>query len=342
MNIAFFQNCISPHQMPYIEALSLRDEVGKVYVVAPRVTYGMRKDLGWPESWTESGEKLEVRINPEDSEVEAILKDANVVMFSGIIAFAEVQHWLDMSLNYNVKRGVITEAPFTYGGKPLWLHWLRFNLKGRRYIKHIDWIFAIGETCAKYYASISHKWKIIPFMYSTAMPDCKPAEVIGERLKVLFVGALEPRKNVESLLLATNLLGDKVEVTIAGGGDELEKLRQISGKADFIGAIPMTKVSELMSQNDVLVLPSWHDGWGAVINEARLVGTIAVCTNECGAKAIADYSYKSGDVNALVGILGEIYRDLKEIRKARDLRRAEASQEISPEAIADRMYKALI
>lgn len=342
MNIAFFQNCISPHQMPYIEALSQRNEVGKVYVIAPRVTYGMRKDLGWPESWTESGEKLEVKINPEDSEVEAILKEINVAMFSGIIAFTEVQHWLDLSLSYTIKRGVITEAPFTYGGKPLWLHWLRFWIKGRRYILHIEWIFAIGETCAKYYASISKKWKIVPFMYSTAMPDYKPVEVTGDRMKVLFVGALEPRKNVESLLKTTNMLKDKVIVTIAGGGDELDKLKQISEKAEFLGTIPMNKVSELMSQNDVLVLPSWHDGWGAVINEARLVGTIAVSTKECGAKVIADYSYKSGDVQALAEILENIYNNLDQIRKARDLRRVEAGQKISPAAIADRMYKSML
>lgn len=342
MNIAFFQNCISPHQMPYIEALSKRDEVEMVYVIVPRITYAMRKDLGWPEGWTSGGERLKVMLTPTDAEVKSVLKECDAAMFSGIIAFPEVQHWLDMSLEYDVKRGVITEAPFTYGGKPLWMHKLRFWLKGFKYVKHIDWIFAIGEGCADYYHSISSRWKVVPFMYSTVLPEVKATEVIGERMKVLFVGALEPRKNVGSLLRAVKSMPEGVELTIAGDGPEAEMLKSEMPEARFLGAVKMQEVPKLMSENDVLVLPSWHDGWGAVINEARLVGTITVCTHECGASQIADYAFKAGDVTELANVLTKVQKTLGMAREGRQARHVKALSELSPEVIANKMMRVII
>lgn len=327
--------------MPYIEALSKSDEVGMVYVIVPRITYAMRKDLGWPEGWTTGNEKLKVQLMPSDAEVHRVLNDCEVAMFSGIIAFAEVQHWLDLSLEHDVRRGVITEAPFTYGGKPLWMHRLRFWLKGRRYVKHIDWIFAIGEGCAKYYRSLSSRWQVVPFMYSTVLPEVTQSEVTGEKMKVLFVGALEPRKNVGSLLQAVKSMSVGVELTIAGDGPEAEQLRGEMPEARFLGAVRMQDVPKLMSDNDVLVLPSWHDGWGAVINEARLVGTIAVCTHECGANQIADYAFKAGEASELANVLTEIQKGLEVVREGRSARRARAMRELSPAMIAEKMIRVI-
>lgn len=341
MNIAFFQNCISPHQMPYIEALSKMEGVGMVYVIVPRITYAMRRDLGWPEGWTSGGESLKVMLQPTDEDVRTVLKECNAAMFSGIIAFPEVQHWLDLSLDYDVKRGVVTEAPFTYGGKPLWMHRLRFWLKGRRYVKHIDWIFAIGEGCEKYYRSLSNKWKVVPFMYSTIVPEGPEADITGELLKVLYVGALEPRKNVKSLLQAVKEMPKKVELTIAGDGPEMQMLKDEMPEATFLGSVKMQEVPRLMSEHDVLVLPSWHDGWGAVITEARLVGTVAVCTNECGASRIADYAFKAGDVKSMARILTEQQSDVEQVRRMRTARRIEALRALSPEVIAGKMLQVI-
>lgn len=327
--------------MPYIEALSKRDEVEMVYVIVPRIMYTMRTDLGWPEGWTTGGEKLKVMLTPADEDVRSVLKECNAAMFSGIIAFPEVQHWLDLSLEYDVKRGVITEAPFTYGGKPLWMHWLRFWLKGRRYVRHIDWIFAIGEGCARYYRSLSSKWKVVPFMYSTVLPEVKAPDIRGEKMKVLFVGALEPRKNVGSLLRAVKSMSVGVDLTIAGDGPEMEQLKGEMPEARFLGSVKMQEVPGLMSEHDVLVLPSWHDGWGAVVTEARLVGTIAVCTRECGASQIADYVFNAGDESELAKVLTKVQDGLKEVREGRQARRARALSELSPEVIAEIMLRSI-
>ena len=49
-NLFFFQNCISPHQIPFIEELSVFTDVDRVVVIAPRVDYDDRKLMGWKAS----------------------------------------------------------------------------------------------------------------------------------------------------------------------------------------------------------------------------------------------------------------------------------------------------
>jgi glycosyltransferase involved in cell wall biosynthesis len=66
-----------------------------------------------------------------------------------------------------------------------------------------------------------------------------------------------------------------------------------------------------MAQADCLVLPSRHDGWGAVVSEALLVGTPAVCSDACGAAGVARASgvggvFATGDVEALSSVLRRI------------------------------------
>lgn len=50
MNLIFLQNCISPHQMPYIKELPVYESVGRMVVVAPRIDYEDRKQMGWEDS----------------------------------------------------------------------------------------------------------------------------------------------------------------------------------------------------------------------------------------------------------------------------------------------------
>jgi glycosyltransferase involved in cell wall biosynthesis len=49
-----------------------------------------------------------------------------------------------------------------------------------------------------------------------------------------------------------------------------------------------------MAQADCLVLPSVHDGWGAVISEALMVGTPVICSDACGAAGVVKASGSGG------------------------------------------------
>lgn len=375
LKLIFFQNCISPHQMPYIEMLSKRDDVEHVWVIAPRLAYSERAAMGWPETWKNSSKKLSILVNPIDQDIETLLHSTPLCFFSGITAFPEVFHWFKLSLKYDVKRGIITEAPYTYD-KPLWMHKIKFVLKDYRYIKYVDYVFAIGEDCAEYYQGWSKSWKVVPFLYCTEFKShteltdslgFKPnGENLTDCLNLVFVGSLDRRKNVKVLLEALSLVGSHSEikshteltdhtdfnVTIVGDGPEhslLEEKAKIVGsniRVEFRGALPMEETQKVIAENDVLVLPSLHDGWGAVINEAMTLGTIPVCSDKCGAKAIIKKSGFGGvfDVNnplQLTEMLTGFAKNLDSLRKERKSRIVWAKDNISPIAVSEYFISSL-
>lgn len=351
--------------MPYIEMLSKRDDVEHVWVIAPRLAYFERAAMGWPEAWKNSTDKLTIKINPTDIEI----PEGSFCFFSGITAFPEVFHWFKLSLNYNVKRGIITEAPYTYD-KPLWMHRVKFLLKDYRYVKYVDYVFAIGEDCAEYYRGWSKRWKVIPFLYCTEFNDNdNDDDNDGSNLplRVCFVGSLDRRKNVKVLLEALSHINphminkshtditentDFYNVTIVGDGPEKKSLvSQVKClgkniKVNFRGTLPMDEVQRIIANNDVLVLPSLHDGWGAVINEAMTLGTIPVCSDKCGARVLIKNSGFGGifEVNkpqALADLLSGFSKNKESIRQNRQSRIEWAKDNISPAAVSDYFISSL-
>lgn len=377
MKLIFFQNCVSPHQMPYIEALSKRDDVEHVWVIAPRLAYSERAAMGWPETWKNSSDKLTILVAPTDEEVLSVMGQGyssqscsgkaskardwsqEYCFFSGISAFPEVLHWFKLSLGYDLKRGIITEAPYTYD-KPLWMHKIRFALKDWKYVKCVDYVFAIGENCAQYYRGWSKNWKVVPFMYCTEEKDARLV-ISDERLgigddnpmKICFVGALDRRKNVSVLMKALSLVkAENVKVTIVGDGPERAVLEEMAGRLNnkisvtFVGAKPMEDTQGIIADNDVLVLPSLHDGWGAVINEAMVLGTVPVCSDKCGAKYIIEKSGFGGvfDVDkpeALAKMIDDFARQIEDLREKREERIRWAEENISPKAVSEYFISSL-
>lgn len=404
MRITFFQNCISPHQMPYIEAMSGFPDVQQVTVVAPCVTLQERASLGWSQkgysatkgsrecdedvSRQESSvTKLQVCIAPSLQEVREILAHTDVALFSGITAFPDVTAWLRLSMDYPVRRGSITEAPLTISvdgrrRKPLWLHRLRFLLKDYRLARRFDWVFAIGPDAVTYYRSWQKwglNWKVVPFLYCTRITDaieeecshsnttieedcthsnnteeddCTPANnTIEERelkgpMHLLYVGALTQRKDVMTLLRSLVNVSFDYQLTIVGDGPERQELEHFAQDhrlmATFIGSLQMDDCQKIMAENDLLVLPSRHDGWGAVVNEAMAVGTQVICSDHCGARQLLTESgmgriFRSGDDRQLQDCLRAAADDLSAIRSQRVQLRQWAKENISPSAVAQRM-----
>ena len=298
MNLLFFQNIISPHQMPYIQHLPQMEGVDDVIVVVPEVSIDERSALGWDvNKWLQTdGIRFIVAPWPDDVEelIESYSDRDTWCLFSGINAFPEVATWFRASLKYDVKRAVITEPPYIYD-HPLWQHAIRFALKDWRYVKYIDKIFVMGDEYLNYYRFWSKRWEVIPFMYCTEWKErSSQVRERGERLHIIYVGSLSHRKNVSCLLKAAKLLGEdeqkQMEIGIVGDGEERAVLEDMVARLKttvrFYGTQPMGTIPEMMEQFDVLVLPSRHDGWGAVVNEALTLGLYVICSDHCGAKML--------------------------------------------------------
>ena len=83
-------------------------------------------------------------------------------------------------------------------------------------------------------------------------------------------------------------IASKTRFYVAGFGtwsSRVEDAQRRHANLLFLGAIKMAEVPYLLSNTDILVLPSitMDDGWGAVISEALMAGAAVVSSDKVGA-----------------------------------------------------------
>ena len=366
MRIVFWLNCLSPHQLPYIVHLMDDKRIDEVVVVAKERTSNERKKMGWKLEEYPHIERCSIIVNPTDNEIYRLFSTKETEswhLFSGIHGFSFIFHCLRKSLNYNIRRGMITEIPFTYAygysnGKPLWLHYIRFFLQDRKYAKYMDKVFAMGNRATKYFRSVYSKWEVYPFMYCTQSKEKILIENKNTTTKFLFVGSLSQRKSPTIISRSLTFCIKKnprfdSHITYVGDGNkriELENYilkNELKNYVTIAGVQPQTKIPTWMAKNDILILPSIHDGWGAVVNEALQTGMYVICSNACGAADLLQNErigkvFRINDTKQLSEIMLWCHNNINTIRKDRSFRQQWAEDNISGEVIAKYMISCLI
>lgn len=143
----------------------------------------------------------------------------------------------------------------------------------------------------------SHKIKITPY---AASKNCRKFEDISgfkhisdlynlPEKYILYVGRLEPRKNIDGLIDAFAKLNNKASVkhklVIAGAGDPLfpeyrkQLLRKARGQSIiFTGKIASEHLPLLYNCADIFVYPTYAEGFGLPVLEAMACGTAVITT----------------------------------------------------------------
>ncbi len=169
-----------------------------------------------------------------------------------------------------------------------------------RSLKQAELIIAVSENTKKdivnYLNVPEEKIKVIyeaadPFFSLLAKDQVEmfKAELNLENY-ILYVGGMEPRKNLSSLLRAYAHLPDDLKSTyklvIAGQPDQFfGKLLQNIGELNLeeqvilVGYMSRERLARLYNGAEVLVLPSLYEGFGLPILEAMSCGTPVVCSN---------------------------------------------------------------
>lgn len=138
------------------------------------------------------------------------------------------------------------------------------------------------------------KKKLFPFIYVTN-PYENEIELVHktERIKMIFVGAIDERKNICNIIRFINRNTTSLcaifELHIYGGYGNEELLKEAIGNNELIyyhGIVPNMEVRKAMLTSDIVILPSKYDGWGAVINEALQCGCRVLVSNKCGSSAM--------------------------------------------------------
>lgn len=312
--IYFWQNIVSPHMAGL--AASLARAGCRVSYIATRRMSERRALLGW-----QAPENVEfnVRIAPSRREIirladrasDAAIHISEGLRGNGLIASAQA------TLRRRRLRNWIAMETINPAG---WRGWLR-GLEYRRLLRsrrdEYEGLFAIGHVTPEWVKRRGARTeKVFPFAYFLPTPVVSEEGRVREKLpfRFLFVGQFVPRKRVDLLIGALRTLkSDAFELRIVGSGPLEEALKveaeaALPGRVRWIGKLPANRVADEMAEADCLVLPSRHDGWGAVVSEAMMVGTPVVCSDACGAALAVRQSrhggvFENGSVSQLAAHL---------------------------------------
>lgn len=170
--------------------------------------------------------------------------------------------------------------------------------------------------------------RIFPFGYfvpKVELGDAPRRSPNPGAIRLVFVGSLIERKGLVILLAAMERLGEmglSVCLDIYGPGNSAA-FQLPTRYAEYKGAIPFGRAQQVISGYDLLVLPSLHDGWGVVVNEALLQGVPVLVSDACGAKLLVENSgagavFEAGNVCALVETIAKLARVPETLRKWRE------------------------
>lgn len=191
---------------------------------------------------------------------------------------------------------------FRYPETVSWKSLLYLRLKVPRVVARASLVVTISESVA---VEISERFNISRDRIEVVYPGCDleafTPEAVGHAgidlpdRYLLFVGTVEPRKNLLAILRACDIARqrcpDLPPLLIVGGkgwrdsqlADELEK-RKNEGEVILAGYVPDGALPAIYAGADMLVFPSLYEGFGIPIVEAMAAGC-PVVTSDRGAMA---------------------------------------------------------
>lgn len=129
---------------------------------------------------------------------------------------------------------------------------------------------------------LSAKIHIVPYgaPSPSVHPDNRPT---NDRLRVIFVGGLGQAKGLGYLLEAAQRHERHIELTLVGKRlSALIPEQRVLDRHRWIPSLAHDDLLAEMSRQDVLVLPSLHEGFGLVILEAMSQGLTVITTAHTG------------------------------------------------------------
>jgi glycosyltransferase involved in cell wall biosynthesis len=321
-SIWFWQQMVTPHMA--VLAAALAERGFKVNYVANKNLSKDRTHQGW--QMPELGNvKLLLAPNKDTVISYALNAPKNSIHLcqglrgNGLVSYAQrvirkrnLRHWAMME--------TVDDAGWTGFVKKilyriLFLYWRN----------HLTGVLAIGQNTLDWFVARGMEKRFVyPFAYflkepSISNPLNSPIKKNMKRpFRFIYVGQLINRKKVDLLIKAIAALKlEEIELWIVGGGPEEKRLRELANillpkKVIWLGVLPIKKIPSIIYQTDCLILPSRFDGWGAVVQEALMVGTPAVCSDKCGSSIIVEASkvgsvFSSNNKKALINSLSNQY-----------------------------------
>jgi glycosyltransferase involved in cell wall biosynthesis len=346
VKVCFWQNMPSHHQAPALRVFS-QLWPDQVYGIWCSGALADRSSLGWQRP---NFDRLEEIVLPAAGAEQAACKlmgdfaDA-IHVLGGFHAYAPIIS----AYREAVRRGIVNLAIMAEPGvamgwkgrlRPWQAHWL-----ARRYVPHIKAVLAMGQHGVEFYRHAGFPFGVLyPFMYQCEAFAGVVSSEMHDPVRLVYAGRFIPRKGVDVMIRALSQCRQQnwhLQIIGEGPGKaEMQTLAEASGigrQIEWLGAQPSNRILDLLSQNDVCLIPSRFEGWGVVCNEALQSGLAVICSDKVTSREIVQASqagkiFRSGDANELAGCIQSLLENPESIGKMRQNAIAYRSR-IAPEVV---------
>lgn len=230
-----------------------------------------------------------------------------------------------------------------------WKRWLQ----RRQYapLRRARAIVAVGERARAAYAQLAPDTPVFNRPYACRLEAFAAAATTRPRNPepvFLFCGQMIARKGIDLLLRAFAQLGREgvaARLLLVGREADLPQFLaplapEICTRISYAGFLPPEELPAQFARADVLVLPSRHDGWGVVVNQAFGAGLPVICSDAVGAGldlVQPDYNGRlvpAGDEPALAMAMRQFATSLA-LREACGAGAARTAASLAPERAAE-------
>ncbi len=197
-----------------------------------------------------------------------------------------------------------------------------------RSIRRADSLIAVSQNTAgdlmEMFGIPSERITVIPHGVSRAFRPMDPDQLAAARARlglpkrfVLFVGTIEPRKNLLTLLEAWAMLPQRPPLVVAGGWgwryEEIQaRLERLGDGVRLLGGVQPEDLPALYNLATCLAHPAWYEGFGLTPLEAMACGIPVIASSTSSlpevvgdAGILVDPADASAWTRALARVLGD-------------------------------------
>lgn len=137
-----------------------------------------------------------------------------------------------------------------------------------------------------------------------------------KKIKCVYMGKISLQKGAYRLFEVINLIKrDDMEFHFYGNyKTKSNYYENMKKRCTFHGHIPHKKMLEELEKSDVIIFPSFADGFGLSVSESLLYNNIAICSNNAGVSELIKkdengYVFEPNDTHSLVNILNGLVKE---------------------------------
>lgn len=164
-----------------------------------------------------------------------------------------------------------------------------------RSVLRADVVIAVSESTAgdlvKYFGLDRRRIAVVPHGVETKFQPMGAEELAGARARlnlperfILFVGTVEPRKNLETLLEAWAMMRDRPDLVVVGSwgwhyASIKERMERLGPSLHHLNSLDPDELPAVYNLARVLAHPAWYEGFGLPPLEAMACGTPVVVSD---------------------------------------------------------------